>query len=362
MQPTEKLDELAGRCGEWLRGTGPESDIVISSRIRLARNLSDYPFIRRCSEEDRLAIERTVAARLNKLEEWNDVRYINVGGLSEVDRQFLVERQLISRELSETEGARAVAIDPSEQFSVMINEEDHLRLQVMHSGLDLTKAWEQINHLDDLIEGAITYAYHPKYGYLTACPTNVGTGLRVSVMMHLPALVITRQIDKVFRSLQKISVTVRGLYGEGSQFTGDFYQVSNQITLGKSETELVEQVGEVVPVLIDYERRARQFLVDQSEQDLHDDVSRALGILCTAKKISSEETMHYLSKVRMGVNLGLIESVAVKKINELFIHTQPAHLQKLHGRLLGSSDRNVQRANYLQRHLSGDEGGPADLN
>lgn len=362
MQQNEKLDELAGRCGEWLRGTGPESDIVISSRIRLARNLGDFPFIRRCTNEDRLAIERTVAARMNKLDEWNDVRYIDVNELSEVDRQFLVERQLISRELSETEGARAVAVDPNEQFSVMINEEDHLRLQVMHSGLDLTKAWQQINHLDDLIEGAITYAFHPKYGYLTACPTNVGTGLRVSVMMHLPALVITRQIDKVFRSLQKISVTVRGLYGEGSQFTGDFYQVSNQITLGKSETELVEQVGEVVPVLIDYERRARQFLVDQSEQDLHDDVSRALGILCTAKKISSEETMHYLSKVRMGVNLGLIESVAVKKINELFIHTQPAHLQKLHGRLLGSSDRNVQRASYLQRHLSGDDNGPADLN
>ncbi len=362
MQQNEKLDELAGRCGEWLRGTGPESDIVISSRIRLARNLGDFPFIRRCTNEDRLAIERTIAARMNKLEEWNDVRYIDVNELSEVDRQFLVERQLISRELSETEGARAVAVDPDEQFSVMINEEDHLRLQVMHSGLDLDKAWQQINHLDDLIEGAITYAFHPKYGYLTACPTNVGTGLRVSVMMHLPALVITRQIDKVFRSLQKISVTVRGLYGEGSQFTGDFYQVSNQITLGKSETELVEQVGEVVPVLIDYERRARQFLVDQSEQDLHDDVSRALGILCTAKKISSEETMHYLSKVRMGVNLGLIETVAVKKINELFIHTQPAHLQKLHGRLLGSSDRNVQRASYLQRHLSGDDNGPADLN
>ncbi len=362
MLQNEKLDELAGRCGEWLRGTGPESDIVISSRIRLARNLGDFPFIRRCTTEDRMAIERTVAARMNKIQEWNHVRYVSVGELSEVDRQFLVERQLISRELSESEGPRAVAIDPNEQFSVMVNEEDHLRLQVMHSGLDLSKAWEQINHLDDLLEGAISYAVHPKYGYLTACPTNVGTGLRVSVMMHLPALVITRQIDKVFRSLQKISVTVRGLYGEGSQFTGDFYQVSNQITLGKSEQELVEQVGEVVPVLIDYERRARQFLVDQSEQDLHDDVSRALGILCTAKKISSEETMHYLSKVRMGVNLGLINTVPVKKINELFIHTQPAHLQKLHGRLLGSSDRNVQRASYLQQHLSGEDCGPAERN
>lgn len=337
-----------------MRGTGPESDIVISSRIRLARNLADFPFVRRASPEDRQAIERTVRARMEKIESWENVRYVNVAALSEVDRQLLVERQLISRELADAEGARAVAVDPEEQFSVMINEEDHLRLQVMHSGLNLTQAWEQMDQLDDLLESTISYAFHPKYGYLTACPTNVGTGLRVSVMLHLPALVITRQIEKVFRSLQKISVTVRGLYGEGSQFMGDFYQVSNQITLGRSELDLVEQVSEVVPVLIDYERRARQFLVEQSQQDLHDDVSRALGILRTAKKISSEETMYYLSKVRMGVNLGLIQDLPVTTINKLFMQTQPAHLQKLRGRLLGTVDRNIERASYLQRHLGGE--------
>ncbi len=362
MLKNESLDPLAARCGEWLRGTGPESDIVVSSRIRLARNLSDFPFVRRCTEEDRHAIERTVRSRMEKLEGWEEVRYVDLERLGEVDRRFLVERQLISRELAESEGSRAVAIDPGEQFSVMVNEEDHLRLQVMHSGLDLAAAWDRISRLDDLLEGAITYAFHPSYGYLTACPTNVGTGLRVSVMLHLPALVITRQIDKVFRSLQKISVAVRGLYGEGSQFTGDFYQVSNQITLGRTEQELVEQVGEVVPVLIDYERRARKFLVEQSEQDLHDDVSRALGTLRSARKISSEETMHYLSKVRMGVNLGLIEDVPVSTINKLFIHTQPAHLQKLRGRLLDSTNRNVERALYLQRHLSDDADGSAERN
>lgn len=359
MQVNAELNELAGRCGEWLRGTGPESDIVISSRIRLARNLSDFPFIRRCSTEDRQAIERTLKARMERLEGWGNVRYVDVAALADVDRLLLVERQLISRELADSEGPRAVAIDPEEQFSVMINEEDHLRIQVMHSGLSLPAAWQQIDRLDDLLEGAISYAFHSQYGYLTACPTNVGTGLRVSVMLHLPALVITRQIDKVFRSLQKISVTVRGLYGEGSQFMGDFYQVSNQITLGRNEPELVEQVSEVVPVLIDYERRARQFLVEQSEQDLQDDVSRAFGILCTAKKISSEETMHYLSKVRMGVNLGLIPDLPVTTINKLFIHTQPAHLQKLRGRVLGTLDRHIERASYLQRHLGG---GAAELN
>lgn len=362
MRREQTFEQWAARCGQWLRGTGPESDIVISSRIRLARNLADFPFIRRCSDEDRLSIERTIRAKLDKVSDLSDARYIDVEEISEVDRQFLVERQLISRELADNDGARAVVIDAAEQFSIMVNEEDHLRIQVMHSGLDLENAWRETNRLDDLVESVITYAFHPRYGYLTACPTNVGTGLRVSVMMHLPALVITQQIDKVFRSLQKISVTVRGLYGEGSQYTGDFYQISNQITLGKTETELMQQVSEVVPLLIDYERRARQFLVQQSEKDLHDDVSRALGILCTAKKITSEETMHYLSKVRMGVNLGLIEDVGVNTVNKLFMHTQPAHLQKLRGRLLGTSDRNIERASYLQQHLTGEGKRESDLN
>ena len=351
------FDDLVKSSGEWMRGTGPESDIVISSRIRLARNLADFPFIRRCSDEDRVSIERTVRARMESIGDLDNIRYVDIEQLSEIDRQFLVERQLISREIADADGSRAVAVDPSERYSVMINEEDHLRIQVMNSGLDLTRAWQQVNALDDKLEAAILYAFHPKYGYLTACPTNVGTGLRVSVMLHLPALVITRQIEKVFRSMQRINVTVRGLYGEGSQYTGDFYQVSNQITLGHTEEELLALIGdEVVPRIIEYERKARDFLVDQSQQDLHDDVSRALGILSTAKKISSEETMHYLSKVRMGVNLGLIDDVQVGTINKLFIHTQPAHLQKLHGRLLGSSDRNIERATYLQRHLIGEHG------
>ncbi len=362
MRRDSDFNDLAHSSGEWLKGTGPESDIVISSRIRLARNLADFPFIRRCSDEDRVSIERTVRARMEALSDWDQIRYIDLEPLSEVDRQFLVERQLISREIADADGSRAVAIDPSEQYSVMINEEDHLRIQVMHSGLDLESAWQQIDALDDKLEGVILYAFHPKYGYLTACPTNVGTGLRVSVMLHLPALVITKQIEKVFRSMQRINVTVRGLYGEGSQYTGDFYQVSNQITLGRGERELLSLVGDdVVPRIIEYERKARKFLLGQNQQDLHDDVSRALGILSTAKKISSEETMHYLSKVRMGINLGLIDNVQVSTINKLFIHTQPAHLQKLHGRILGSSDRNVERATYLQRHLLG-QLGESELN
>jgi protein arginine kinase len=351
------LEQLASKSGEWLRGSGPESDIVISSRIRLARNLAEYPFIRRCTEQDRLDIEQSVKQFVQQVDQWHALSCIDVSTLCHVDRQFLVERQLISRELAEGEGPRAVIIDPQEKFSIMINEEDHLRIQVMNSGLSLEEAWEQIDQIDDLIESKTTYAFHERLGYLTACPTNVGTGMRVSVMLHLPALVITRQIEKVFRSLQKISLAVRGLYGEGSQAMGDFYQISNQITLGRSERDLIDQVREVVPAIIEYERKARDFLIRESQKDLHDRVSRAYGILCTAQTISSEETMHLLSSVRMGINLGLIDDLEIPTVNKLFIHTQPAHLQKLRGIELDVADRNIERAHYLKLHLrkNGDE-------
>ncbi|HEX5442337.1 MAG TPA: protein arginine kinase [Pirellulales bacterium] len=351
-----EFSELARSSGEWLRGSGPESDIVISSRIRLARNLADYPFISRANTADRAEIERTLRERILRVREATELDYIDVDKLEGIDRQFLVERQLISREHAEAEGARGVAIDPQERVSLMINEEDHLRIQVMHSGLDLAGAWDQISSIDDLIELQVTYAFNDRLGYLTACPTNVGTGMRVSVMLHLPALVITRQIEKLFRSLQKISLAVRGLYGEGSQAMGDFYQISNQITLGRAEIDLVKQVGDVVPTIIDYERKAREFLVRESQETLHDRVSRAYGILRTAQTISSEETMHLLSSVRMGVNLGLIPDLEIPALNKLFIYTQPAHLQKLTGSELTTADRNIERARYLRRHLNKEEG------
>ena len=351
-----EIDELARTSGEWLRGSGPESDIVISSRIRLARNLADFPFISKATQADRGDIERALRERVMRAPGAAELVYFDVNKLEGLDRQFLVERQLISREHAEAEGARGVAIDPHERVSLMINEEDHLRIQVMHSGLDLLSAWEQINSIDDLVESQVTYAFNDQLGYLTACPTNVGTGMRVSVMLHLPALVITRQIEKLFRSLQKISLAVRGLYGEGSQAMGDFYQISNQVTLGRSETDLVKQVGDVVPQIIDYERKARDFLIRESQETLHDRVSRAYGILRTAQTISSEETMHLLSSVRMGVNLGLIADLEIPLVNKLFIYTQPAHLQKLTGSELDTADRNIERARYLRRHLNKEDG------
>ncbi|MDX1962257.1 MAG: protein arginine kinase [Pirellulales bacterium] len=347
------LNEMTQRLGEWLRASGPESDIVMSSRIRLARNLAEFPFISRASDSDRAEIEKLLRSAILRTSSAGPLEHVNVTQLEAIDRQFLVERQLISKELAEGRGQRGVIINPAEQISLMVNEEDHLRIQCMHSGLDLHGAWQQINQLDDELSGMINYAYHPRWGYLTACPTNVGTGVRVSVMLHLPALAITRQIEKVFRSLQKISLAVRGLYGEGSQAMGDFYQISNQITLGSSEEDLVQKVSDVVPILISYERQAREFLVSEPQQNLHDQVSRAYGILRTAQTISSEETMHLLSRVRMGINLGLIRELQIPDLNELFLQTQPAHLQKLRGVELDTADRNIERARYLRSHLNG---------
>jgi protein arginine kinase len=357
-----ELDELARQRGEWLRGNGPEADIVISSRIRLARNLADFPFISRATEQDRARIEKALRDAIPEKQNGAKMLYLDMEQLDAVDRQFLVERHLISREHAESQGARSVAIDPAETLSVMINEEDHLRIQVLYSGFNLAKAWEIISRVDDHIESKVPLAFHPRLGYLTACPTNVGTGMRVSVMLHLPALVLTRQIDKVFRSLQKISLAVRGLYGEGSQAMGDFYQISNQVTLGKSEERLIKDVVDIVPNIVAYERKAREFLVKESQENLHDRVSRAYGILRTAQTISSEETMHLLSSVRMGVNLGLIEDLEIPTINELFIQTQPAHLQKLTGTELDTADRNIERARFLRNQLNKESGGPASRN
>jgi protein arginine kinase len=343
------LDDLTRTSGEWLKGSGPESDIVMCSRIRLARNLATYPFINRASRGEKADLEREVKAALAGA--GFDLHYQDVYGLNTLDRQFLVERQLISREHATSEGPRGVAIGPEENVSVMVNEEDHLRIQVMHSGLSLPDVWETINRLDDRLEEHLCYAFNPQLGYLTACPTNVGTGIRVGVMLHLPALVQTKQIEKVFRALHKINLAVRGLYGEGTQAFGDFYQISNQQTLGKSEQDLIRNLNDVVPQIITYERSARKTLVDERRQLLHDQVSRAYGVLKTAHTISSEETMHLLSSVRMGINLGLIDDLAIPTVNELFIHTQPAHLQKIQGKHLEVDDRNIARASYLRSRL-----------
>src|SRR5262245_2662908 len=349
--PRMNLETLTHTCGEWLKGSGPESDIVISSRIRLARNLAAFPFGNRANTHQKAEIEASLRERLPRLELQTPLNYISFTGLSPLDRQFLVERQLVSRELANADGPRGVALGAPETMSVTVNEEDHLGLQVMRSGFTLDEAWQDIVRLDDLIEQKVSYAFSEEFGYLTACPTNVGTGMRASVMPHLPALVLTKQIEKVSRALQKINLAVRGLYGEGSRASGDFYQISNQVTLGKSETTILTEIREVIPQIITYERQARQTLTRESRQALHDKVSRAFGTLCSATMMTSEETMDLLSSVRLGVNLGLIEDVSIPTVNELFIHTQPAHLQKLMGASLDGEERNAARARYLSNRL-----------
>ena len=346
------LDSLTQNNGEWLRGIGPEADIVISSRIRLARNLSSFPFTNRASPHQRAEIEHMLRDRVAKLDYAPKLEYLTIPTLTPLDRQLLVERQLISRELANTEGPRGVAVAAQENVSIMINEEDHLRLQVMRSGFSLDEAWQDIDRLDDHLEGRINYAFSEEFGYLTACPTNVGTGMRASVMLHLPALVLTKQIEKVFRALQKINLAVRGLYGEGSRASGDFYQISNQVTLGKSEVTILTEIREVIPQIITYERQARTTLTRESRQALHDRVSRAFGTLRSATMMTSEETMDLLSSVRLGVNLGLLEDqITITTVNELFLQTQPAHLQKLMGTPLDGEERNSARARYLRNRL-----------
>ncbi len=233
----------------------------------------------------------------------------------------------------------------------MVNEEDHLRLQVMRSGFTLDEAWQEIDRVDDLLEQRVGYAFSEEFGYLTACPTNVGTGMRASVMLHLPALEYTKQIEKVFRALQKINLAVRGLYGEGSRASGHFYQISNQVTLGKSETGILGEIHGVIPQIINYERQARAAWLRDNRGGLQDKVSRAYGTLCSATMMTSEETMELLSYVRLGVNLKLIGDITILTVNELFIHTQPAHLQKLMGAALDGEERNAARARYLRTRL-----------
>lgn len=345
------LDDLTHISGEWLRGTGPESDIVISSRIRLARNLAAFPFTNRANAHQKAEIEGLLRERIGKIDFQPKLEYVNLPGLSNLDRQFLVERQLISREMATSDGPRGVALGPQETVSLMVNEEDHLRLQVMRSGFSLDEAWQDIDKVDDMLEERINYAFSEEFGYLTACPTNVGTGMRSSVMLHLPALVLTKQIEKVFRALQKINLAVRGLYGEGSRASGDFYQISNQVTLGKAETKILSEIRDVIPNIITYERQARATLIKETRLALQDKIRRAFGTLCNATMMTSEETMDLLSSVRLGINLGLLDDITIPTVNELFIQTQPAHLQKIMGAPLDGEDRNAARARYLGKKL-----------
>lgn len=350
-----EFSELFKKTGDWLAATGPDSDIVISTRIRLARNASRFPFLSKASNANKTEIERLFYESIKECAATKELFYINLNKASVVERLFLVERHLISKEHAEVEGDRGVAFDKSETVSLMVNEEDHLRIQVIHSGLELDDTWKTIEKIDNELEKSVSFAFSSRFGYLTACPTNVGTGMRVSVMLHLPALSLTQHIEKVFNAVSKLGLVVRGFYGEGTKVAGDLYQVSNQFTLGKSEQEILEIINGVIPRITSYERMAMQALISENRAQLEDRVWRSYGILKLARIITSEEILHLISQVRLGVNIGIINEIDIKSLNELFIITLPGHLQKSEGRELDANQRDIIRASYVRKRLNGEK-------
>lgn len=346
------IDDLTRNTGAWLRGDGPHADVVVSSRIRLARNVRGFPFLSKASDDERRQIFRLLSDCITEQEFGVESLLVDIEATDELDRQVLVERHLISRQHAEGEGTRGVAISAGETRALMINEEDHLRIQVLRSGLQLTELYEEISRLDDKIEQGVEYAYDPRFGYLTACPTNVGTGIRVSVMLHLPALKLTQEIDKMFRAAKDMRLAIRGLYGEGTDAVGDFFQISNQTTLGRSEEEIIKDFGNrVIPKIVSYESAARSILLKEHTDVLDDRIWRAFGILENARTISTNEALLLLSHVRLGVNMGRLKGLDLATVNRLFLGTQPAHLQKRSGEKLDGAQRSVARAEFLRSTL-----------
>jgi protein arginine kinase len=345
------IDELSKARTAWFSGSGPMSDIVISSRIRLARNIVGYPFLIKADEGQRRQIYRALFEKISETPLSERVAFVDIDETTELDRQLLVERHLISKQHAEAEGSRGVALSSEETVALMINEEDHLRIQVVGSGLQLERLWDSINRIDDDLQKVASFAFHNQYGFLTACPTNVGTGIRVSVMLHLPALKLTGELEKVSRATRDMRLAVRGMHGEGTEATGDFYQISNQTTLGRSEMEILTSFSSIVARIVDYEKMARDALVQDRTSALDDKIWRALGVLGTSRIISTEECLFLLSHVRMGVHLGRLSDVELNTIDDLFFHTQPAHLQKLTGQVMKGEARGVARADLIRRRL-----------
>ena len=346
-----RLDDLINHTSEWLKGTGPNSDIVISSRIRLARNLQGKFFPHWANKQQAEETMNSTKEAITKVDYLKKTSFFKLSELDNVDKQFLVERHLMSREHASKPDSKAVVIDEEEIISIMINEEDHLRMQVMKSGFDLLECWEIMNKIDDCLSKELTYAFGGELGYMTACPTNTGTGMRGSVMLHLPALVMARTIEKVLAAISKLSFTTRGLYGEGTQAIGNFFQISNQVSLGHNEDEIISNINGLIRQVLEHEEQARALLLKQQRSFLEDRIWRAYGVLKNAFIISSQETTELLSMVRLGVDLDIVKDIDRRTINELFILIQPAHLQKLEGKKLNAQERDEKRARIIRGKL-----------
>lgn len=337
----------------WINEKGPISDVVLSSRVRLARNLADTPFPTLMDNATRDTVvhrvRRSVLGQDSAIQDY--YQFLTIEDLSPNDRQILVEKHLASPDLMERAQGAAILINQREICSIMVNEEDHIRLQCIFPGYQLNAALNYINRVDDVIEGQLPYAFDQDLGYLTSCPTNIGTGMRASVMMHLPALSSTGQMKLILQTLAKIGIAVRGLYGEGSEAVGDIFQISNQITLGASEEEIITNLDVVAKQIVEKERQTRQALLQKDRIKFEDNILRAYGIMTHARILNLEEFMNLLSKVRLGVEMGIIANVDIQRINELMIMGQPAHLKKYSARDANIKNLDIIRARVTSQKL-----------
>ncbi|WP_188208038.1 protein arginine kinase [Alkalibacillus aidingensis] len=346
-------DFINDAISPWMNTEGDDSDIVLSSRIRLARNLDQVAFPTSDESDSMQRVLQHVEQEYNQqsFESFKQFQLVKMNELKPIEKRVLVEKHLISPSLAENTDTGGVLISENEQASVMINEEDHLRIQVYFPGFELSKALEQAQDLDDWFEERTRYAFDETRGYLTSCPTNVGTGLRASVMMHLPALTMTNQMNQIVPEINKLGLVVRGIYGEGSEALGQLYQISNQITLGKSEEDIVEDLKSVVKQVIESERRARQWVMQQSGVQLEDRIFRSYGVLAHSRIIESKEAAKCLSDVRLGIDLGLIKNISKNILNELMVLTQPGFLQHYAKKTLQPNERDFFRANLIRERL-----------
>ena len=350
-----ELDQLIDKnSSKWMDGSGPDNSIVISSRVRLARNLQDYKFPHCMSEEDAKAVlDLADKAIANSETQWQEELYLyQLNNQMLLEQQILMEKHLISPNFIKQAKPKGLIVNQDDSLSIMINEEDHLRIQCLLPGLQLEKAWETADQVDDYLEETLDYAFDPTLGYLTACPSNVGTGFRASVMLHLPGLVIAGQAAKILSFLSQIGLTVRGIYGEGTEAKGNLFQISNQITLGIDEREIVNNLHVVTKQLIEQEEKAREKLLEQGGQRLADRVLRAYGILKYARLISSNEAISLLSDLRLGIDTGFIQGLEGRILTELMVLTSPGYLQKTAGRELSSEERDARRAEVIRNKIS----------
>lgn len=347
------IEAMVGSAPSWLEGTGPRPEIVLSSRVRLARNLAAYPFTQRAkaSQLQEVVAEVTRAAMANEV--FKDALVVDIRELSDIDRRFLLERHLISHEMMVQRRDGALIVTEGETLSIMINEEDHLRLQSIGSGLQLMDAYRRVDAVDDTLEESLQYAFSDRWGYLTACPTNTGTGMRASVLIHLPALVHTKEIDKALRGASQVGLAVRGFYGEGTEVKGNLFQISNQTTLGRSEEDSIEALDRVTRQIIDYELRQREVLMESAPRQVEDKIWRAYGILTNARILNSDEVMSISSAVRLGIGLGLVDVLPLPVLNELVILTQPAHLQRFYRSEMEPAERDMKRAEFVRESVMG---------